>query len=91
MRLLALGWRSVRAASFGPRYLHEYTKDHEDFRGSVAEFVRREVLPNINTWETNQRLPRALYAKVCAMALRGCPHGYPKKRDACRGGLRGGR
>ncbi|GAA1851195.1 acyl-CoA dehydrogenase family protein [Pseudonocardia ailaonensis] len=38
-----------------------FETDHEDFRGSVREFVDREVRPHLEVWDTNRLIDRSVW------------------------------
>lgn len=55
--------RSGRATSSTPLNLRDdfYTEDHENYRVSVREFVRREVEPHYLQWDDNRLVPRSVW------------------------------
>ena len=55
---------------------HHFTPEHEAFRASVREFVRREIEPHAAAWDEAGSFPRELYRKAAALGLLGI--GYPE-------------
>ena len=53
-----------------------YNAEHEEFRTQVRRFVAREVVPNIDAWETAESLPLELHAKAAEIGLLGM--GFPE-------------
>jgi len=49
-----------------------YTPEHEAFRKMVRAFVTNEIIPNIDQWEKDRRLPRSLYALHRCLRSFGC-------------------
>ncbi|MBW2593095.1 MAG: acyl-CoA dehydrogenase family protein [Deltaproteobacteria bacterium] len=41
-----------------------YTQDHLKFRKRVYRFMEREVLPNIDQWEAERRVPKTVWKKM---------------------------
>jgi len=56
---------------------HHFTPEHEAFRTSVREFVRREIEPHAAAWDEAGSFPRELYRKAAALGLLGI--GYPEE------------
>lgn len=54
-----------------------FTEEHEMFRESLKTFLQKEVVPNIEEWEENQRIPRDVWKKMGEMGFLGL--GYPAK------------
>lgn len=50
---------------------HHFTEEHELFRQSVREFVQREVIPYVNQWEEQEKLPRELFRKMGDLGFLG--------------------
>jgi acyl-CoA dehydrogenase len=48
-----------------------FTPEHEAFRASVREFVRREITPHIEEWEAARDFPRSLYERCGELGLFG--------------------
>ena len=46
-----------------------YNAEHEDFRTQVRRFLEREIVPNIDGWETAGILPRELHRKAADAGL----------------------
>jgi acyl-CoA dehydrogenase len=52
-------------------------EDRKELAGLAAEFARREILPNVNAWESAGELPRDLHRKAGEAGLLGL--GYPEE------------
>ncbi|MCW2834507.1 MAG: acyl-CoA dehydrogenase domain protein [Nocardioides sp.] len=52
------------------------TTDRAALRASVAEFVRREIAPNLQVWEDTGEIPRELHLKAAEQGLLGI--GFPE-------------
>lgn len=48
-----------------------FSADHQLFRDSLRQFLAREVLPNIDQWEQDGRIPRELWPKFGEMGYLG--------------------
>ena len=48
-----------------------YSDDHEAFRGSVQEFLRREVIPNVEEHAEDRRIPRQVWLAAGAAGYLG--------------------
>jgi len=48
-----------------------YTEDHEAYRESVAEFLRREVEPHYDRWESDHAIDEAIWPKSGAHGMLG--------------------
>ncbi|GIV35210.1 MAG: hypothetical protein KatS3mg031_2745 [Chitinophagales bacterium] len=48
-----------------------FTEDHELFRQSVRQFVRAEVLPHIEKWEEEERIPAETWKKMGDLGFLG--------------------
>ncbi|MEX2654720.1 MAG: acyl-CoA dehydrogenase family protein, partial [Acidimicrobiia bacterium] len=48
-----------------------YNDDHDLFRKVVAEFVSKEITPNVDEWDEAETFPRDLYRKAGAIGLFG--------------------
>jgi acyl-CoA dehydrogenase len=53
-----------------------FSKAHEMVRRSVRDFVKKEILPNIDDWEEQGEFPLELYAKAGEVGILGI--GYPE-------------
>lgn len=51
-----------------------FTEEHELFRHSVREFVQKEIIPNIDTWEAEQRTPKSLFRQLGEYGYLGINH-----------------
>ena len=54
-----------------------FREEHELFRASLRDFLQREVVPNINQWEEEKKIPREIWKKMGAMGYLGLS--YPKE------------
>ncbi|MFQ5629537.1 MAG: acyl-CoA dehydrogenase family protein [bacterium] len=54
-----------------------FTKEHDLFRQTVREFMAKEVKPNADQWEQQQRIPRAIWEKMGALGFLGI--NFPEK------------
>src|SRR5215469_8560585 len=52
-------------------------EDRKELAELAAEFARREILPNVDTWESAGELPRDLHRKAGEAGLLGL--GYPEE------------
>lgn len=48
-----------------------YNEDHEAFRGSVAAFLDREVVPHFEDWEENHLVDREMWRKAAQSGIIG--------------------
>src|SRR5436305_1770434 len=48
-----------------------FTAEHDAFRREVAEFVAKEVVPNLQRWETQGIVDRSFYERAGAAGLLG--------------------
>ena len=48
-----------------------FEDEHESFRASVREFLRREVVDNIEAWEEQEEIPRSLWSRAGSQGLLG--------------------
>ena len=54
-----------------------FREEHELFRASLRDFLHREVVPNIDEWEKEKRIPREIWKKMGDMGYHGLS--YPKE------------
>ena len=54
-----------------------FTEDHEIFRQGLKDFLNKEVVPNIEKWEEEQRIPKDIFLKMGEMGYLGL--NYPVK------------
>jgi citronellyl-CoA dehydrogenase len=47
------------------------TEEHEILRNSVADFVGREITPNVRQWEREGEVPRSLFSKLAELGYLG--------------------
>lgn len=52
-----------------------FTEEHEMFRESLRGFLNKEVMPNIDKWEADGRIPKDVWKKMGEMGFLGL--GYP--------------
>lgn len=50
---------------------HLYDLDHEDFRATVKEFVRRSVEPNLGRWDHDRLIDRAVWSEAAKAGILG--------------------
>ena len=50
-----------------------FTEEHEIFRDTVRQFVKKEILPYASQWEEQGHLPRSLWEKMGQAGLLGIP------------------
>ena len=48
-----------------------FSQDHELFRQSVRSFIEQEVKPNIQQWEDEEQLPRAVFRRMGELGFLG--------------------
>jgi acyl-CoA dehydrogenase len=61
------------------------TEEQEALRTSARVFVEREVLPHVDTWEAERRLPRELHAAAAKQGFLGVS--FPEQVGGSGGGL----
>lgn len=49
----------------------QLTEEHQVFRETLRAFIRKEILPNINTWEEQEQINRDIWKKMGAMGFMG--------------------
>ncbi len=54
-----------------------FTEEHELFRQSLRSFLEKEVIPFIDTWEEERKIPRSVWKKMGEMGFLGL--GYPEE------------
>jgi len=54
-----------------------FTEEHEMFRESLRTFLQKEVIPNIDQWEEDRRIPRYIWKKMGEQGFLGL--GYPQE------------
>lgn len=54
-----------------------FTEDHELFRTSLREFLKKEAMPYIDEWEEDRRTPRDVWKKMGDMGFLGLS--YPEE------------
>jgi hypothetical protein len=54
-----------------------FTQEHESFRKSLRDFLKKEVIPNIDIWEKEQQIPKSIWKKFGEMGYIGL--GMPEK------------
>lgn len=52
-----------------------FTPEHDMFRQSLRDFLKKEVVPHIDQWEEDRRIPREIWKKMGEMGFLGL--GYP--------------
>lgn len=48
-----------------------FTQQHDQFRDSVRDFVQKEIAPNTNEWEAEEKIPRLLYRQMGELGFLG--------------------
>ena len=48
-----------------------FTQQHDQFRDSVRDFVQKEIVPNTNEWEAEEKIPRQLYRRMGELGFLG--------------------
>ncbi|MEM6964635.1 MAG: acyl-CoA dehydrogenase family protein [Bacteroidota bacterium] len=58
--------------------MHSYyfTEEHEMFRESLRTFLQKEVVPNLDQWEAERRIPKSIWKKMGDMGFLGLS--YPE-------------
>ncbi len=56
-----------------PRPSLYFTADHELFRQSVRQFIEREVVPHTDEWESQRRIPQAVFQRMGELGYLGLP------------------
>lgn len=54
-----------------------FTEEHEMFRQTLKDFLNKEVVPHIDEWEENQRIPKEIWKKFGDMGFMGL--NYPEE------------
>jgi len=54
-----------------------FNEEHELFRSSLRDFLKKEVAPNIDSWEENRQTPKEIWKKMGDMGFLGLS--YPEK------------
>ncbi len=54
-----------------------FTEEHELFRQSLRDFLKKEVLPNIDQWEEDRQIPKELWKKMGDQGFLGL--NYPEE------------
>src|SRR5690554_2834234 len=56
---------------------YHFTEEHFMFQESLRAFMKKEVIPNIDTWEEEQRIPRDVWKKMGDLGFLGL--GFPEE------------
>ena len=56
---------------------YHFNEEHELFRQGLRDFLNKEVVPNIEKWEAEQRIPKEIFKKFGDMGYLGL--NYPEK------------
>lgn len=56
---------------FVPMASQYFTEDHEIFRQSVKQFVQTEVMPHVEKWEQEERIPKEVWKKMGDLGFLG--------------------
>ena len=57
--------------------MNYFSEEHEMFRKSLRDFLKREVKPNLNKWENDGKIPKEIWKKMGKMGFLGLS--YPEK------------
>ena len=57
--------------------MNYFSEEHEMFRKSLRDFLKREVKPNLNKWENDGKIPKEIWKKMGEMGFLGLS--YPEK------------
>jgi acyl-CoA dehydrogenase len=60
-----------------------FTKEHEMLRQSIRSFIDKEILPHIDTWEQEGRVPRSVYKRMGELGFLGLK--YPEEYGGAGG------
>lgn len=66
-------------------YQEYFSKAHDMVRRSVRDFVKKEILPEIDDWEEQGEFPLELYAKAGEVGILGI--GYPEELGGTPGDI----
>ncbi len=58
-------------------YSNYFTEEHNLFRQGLRDFLDKEVTPNIDQWEADERIPKNLWAKFGSLGYLGL--NYPEQ------------
>ena len=57
--------------------MNYFSEEHEMFRKSLRDFLKREVKPNLNQWEKDGKIPKEIWKKMGKMGFLGLS--FPEK------------
>ena len=57
--------------------MNYFSEEHEMFRKSLRDFLKREVKPNLNQWEKDGKIPKEIWKKMGEMGFLGLS--FPEK------------
>jgi alkylation response protein AidB-like acyl-CoA dehydrogenase len=57
--------------------MNYFSEEHEMFRKSLKDFLKREVKPNLNQWEKDEKIPKEIWKKMGEMGFLGLS--FPEK------------
>jgi len=57
--------------------MNYFSEEHEMFRKSLRDFLKREVKPNLNQWEKDGKIPKEIWGKMGDMGFLGLS--FPEK------------
>ncbi len=66
-------------------YQEYFTKEHDLLRSALRDWVKKEVLPNIDEWEENCEFPRELYEMAGELGFLGI--GFPEEVGGTSGDI----
>ncbi len=62
-----------------------FSKEHDLVRKSIREFVKKEIIPNVEEWEENGEFPREIYNKAGDLGFLGAC--YPEEYGGTPGDI----
>ena len=66
-------------------YQKYFSKAHDLFRGSVRDFVKKEIIPHVELWEEDGGFPVELYQKAGEVGILGV--GLPEEYGGTPGDI----
>ncbi len=69
----------------GSKYQEYFGKEHKLLRVAARDFVKKEIIPNIEEWEEKGEFPRELYKKSGILGFLGI--GFPEKLGGTPGDI----
>ncbi|MDI3258001.1 MAG: acyl-CoA dehydrogenase family protein [Kyrpidia sp.] len=44
--------------------MHPFTREHEELRNAIRQFLQKEIVPHVEEWEQSRRVPREILHKM---------------------------